>query len=199
MLKRQSKVLLEKEDEELVKMVQDGNEQVLEQLYVKYKGLIYEVSYKYMMNNKIAQMYLDDLIDIATECLLIACKDFNVGQDRSFLNYWWAIVERRQKDFQKKAIESRVYYYDPFMIENSVSSLSDSHPRGGYEGVFVSIIETINKNEDLFTQDERIYLKYFLIGYKPIEIAELLSWNKSKMYRVKNKAMDKLNKIIKSN
>ena len=199
LLKSTEKILLERQDEELVKLIQEGNQEALECLYIRYKGLIYEASFQYLIENNIAQMYLDDLIDVATECLFIAIKQFTVGEDGSFLNTWWMITNRHQTKFLKKTIESRVSYYDPLIIENvGTSQLSDSHIDIS-RGVDISIIDRINKYAELFTLDERCFLEYYILGYKPLEIAEFFTWGKSKLYRVKKKAMLKLNKIIKSN
>ena len=199
MQKSTEKILLERQDEELVKLIQEGNKEALEALYIRYQGLIYEVSYKYMLENGVAQMYLDDLVDVAIDGLFKAIETFTVGRDSSFLNLWWIIVERRQATFLQKTIETRVAYFDPLVIENcEISFLSDSHVDNS-RSVDTSILDRIRKHADEFTQNERCYLEYFILGYKPLEIAEFFSWNRSRMYRIKKKAMDKLNKIIKSN
>ena len=199
MLKNSEKALLEKRDEELVSLIQEGNQKALEELYIRYKGLIYEISYKYMMNNNVAQMYLDDLIDVATDCLMVASNSFTVGQDWSFLSFWWAITERKQKEFLTRTIEKRITYYDPCIYELVSIGLHDSHSHLGTEGLGVSIIETIHKHASVFTEEELCYLEYYLLGYKPLEIAELFNLNRSRLYRIKKKAMNKLNKIFKSN
>ena len=59
-------------------------------------------------------------------------------------------------------------------------------------------IEIIKGNKEL-SSNEKIFLTYTLLGFKPLEIAEFNGWNRAKMYRIKAKAMGKLNKIFKSN
>ena len=198
MLKSNEKILLERADEELVKLIQEGNKEALEALYIRYKGLIYELTYKYMLENNIAQMYLDDLIDVAVEALFTAADKYIVGQDKSFLNFWWAVVDRRQVTFLQETIDTHVLCYDPHFIENAGSLLSDSQAEVVDE-IGISIFEIIKNNEHRFSQMERCFLEYYILGYKPLEIAEFFSWDRSKLYRVKRKALDKLNKIIKSN
>ena len=199
LLKSTEKILLERQDEELVKLIQEGNKEALEVLYIRYKGLIYESSYCYMIENHVAQMYLDDLVDVAVDALFIAVKDFVVGENKSFLNYWWLIANRRQTTFLQKTIDAKVLYYDPHIIENaSVASLSDSQTETNND-MNTAFIKIISNNASAFSQNERCFLEYYILGYKPLEIAEFFSWNKSKLYRIKKKAMDKLNKIIKSN
>ena len=198
MAKSTAKILLERQDEELVKLIQEGNKEALEVLYIKYKGLIYESSYCYMIENHVAQMYLDDLVDVAIEALFIATRDFVVGDNNCFLNYWWLIANRRQATFLQKTIDAKVLYYDPYVIENaSIASLSDSRIETNND-MNTAFVKIITNHASEFSQEERCFLEYFILGYKPLEIAEFFSWNKSKLYRIKRKAMDKLNRIIKS-
>ena len=151
-----------------------------------------------MIDKNIPQSYFDDLIDIGIECLFVALKDFRVGEDNSFLNYWWKIVERRQLTFVQDIFESRILYFDPFYLDNTGHLLMDV-PNKSEHLASENILRIIHKNEEHFSQDERNFLEYYILGYKPLEIAEFFSWNKSRLYRTKKRAMDKLNKIIKSN
>ena len=199
MFKNDKKALLVSRDEELVKLIQEGNQLALDELYIRYKGLIYEVTYKYMITHNIAQMYLDDFIDVGIDSLIVAAKSFTVGQDWSFLSFWWVIMERKQNDFLSKTIESRVSYFDPMTFEYLATSLNDSSPNNDIDVMSHSLKETIRKYSGLFTDEEMCFLEYYLAGYQPLEIADLLSWNKSKLYRIKKKATSKLNKIFKSN
>ena len=192
------KELLVRGDEELVILIQQGDEKAFETLFYRYKGLIYEVSYRFMLDYIVAQMYFDDLIDVAIDGLFIATREFTINKDMSFLNYWWSIVERHQLTFLNKIIDSRIIYCQPSVIENTGVSLSDSEIRN-LQGLESSIYDRITKNYNLFSQEEMLYLEHYLLGYKPLEIAEFLSWNKSKLYRIRKKSMDKLNKIFKSN
>lgn len=199
MKKSTEKILLEKQDEELVKLIQEGDKVAIETLYLRYKGLIYEVSYKYMKEHGVAQMYLDDLVDIATDGLFFAIKQFTVGQDNSFLNLWWAVVEKRHTTFLQKTINSRIVFFDPVVIENAEKSILSDSQKSACAGLSASIIEIIHKNAGRFSDDERCFLELYILGYKPLEIAEQFSWERNKLYRIKKKAMNKLNMIIKSN
>ena len=197
--KSTEKILLERQDEELIILIKEGSRESLATLYQRYKGLIYEISYKYMFEHDIAQMYLDDLVDVATESLFLAIDKFEVGQEKSFLNFWWAITERGQTRFLQETIEKSVSFYDPKIIENTaISGLLDSRIDMGFD-IGISFLETIHKNINFFTQNERIFLEYFILGYKPLEIATFFSWSRPTLYRIKKKAIDKLNMIIKSN
>ncbi len=195
---KSNKLLLERQDEELVKQIQNGDRQALEVLYARYYGLIYEISYKFMFEYNVAQMYFDDLVDTAIDGLLIATKKFMPDKDNSFLNFWWAIVDRRHMTFLQKIIQTRMSPYDPYECDNLSNELSDSNLET-HLGVGVSLLETIHKEINAFSREEKIFLEYYILGYKPLEIAEFFSWNRQKLYRIKKKAMDKLNKIIKSN
>ena len=188
MHKSDEKRLLERQDEELVKLIQEGKQEALETLFNRYKGFIYEVSLTFMIENHIAQMYFDDLMEVAIDCLLIACQDFLVDQGKSFLNYWWGITDKRLMTFLQRIIDLRQVTYD----RNIFPDLPDSNAEQ-------IVYESFKKYHDRFTTEEKCLLEYLHLGYKPLEIAEFFSWNKSKLYRIKKKALDKLNKIIKSN
>ena len=199
MYKKNDRVVLEREDEDLIKLIRDGNKLAYDALYRRYKGFIYDVSYRFMVANKIAQMYLDDLIDVATECLIDSIKNYTIGEQYSFLNYWWAITEKNHMRFLKKIIDSRTFVYDPYLMETNEVLLFDSSAFSSTDFLALSLLEIIEQHKELFGEDEMIFIQLFLQGYKPLEIAEKLSWNKPKVYRTKKNAMLKLNKIIKSN
>jgi DNA-directed RNA polymerase specialized sigma subunit len=196
LIKNDKKVILEKEDEELIKEFQNNNSEAFDKLYFKYIGLIHDITFKFMREKNIAQFYFDDLLAIAIDSLLHAAQVFVVGQDRSFLNYWWKIVERRQ-----------INYFTKQIIKTSILSNPDDRERivephnyrlAAQEKIYI-IRELIHKNQRFFTKDEISFLDYFLSDYDASEIISLLNWTLSKYYRVKKNAFNKLNKIIKSN
>ena len=199
MKKTSDRTLLEQQDEELISMVQKGSIVAIEKLYESYKGLIYTVSITFLKENGLAQMYFDDLIDIATDTLLRCSQKYTIGNDNSFLNYWWGVTKNQFGSFLRKTVSTGIVYFDPNLVETSEICLFDSSHSTPTKGVEFTIEQIIKNNSDVFTLDERVFIEYFIQGLKPLEISELLSWNRSKMYRIKRSAMNKLNKIIKSN
>ena len=144
-------------------------------------------------------MYFDDLIDIATESFIKATYDYQIDNDNSFLNYWWVITDRQQTSFLRKVIETKVTYYDSIAIDSNEFHIFDYEKYVDTINLGTTFEEILNTNKSLFTEDEFTYLNLFLSGYKPLEIADMCSWKRNKVYRVKNIALRKLNKIIKSN
>lgn len=183
----EKKSLLKQKDEELVELIQKGNKEALSELFTKYIGLIYKVSFQFMVDKEIAQMYFENLYDIALDGLYIACRDYRKSVGTPFINFWWSIVERRHL----------TYWQELSSIKN-IAEQSDDIDRIGNGQLISNAIEIIAEHKD-FTVDEKIFLTSTLLGFKPLEIAEQNGWNRPKLYRTKSKAMDKLNKIFKSN
>ena len=193
------RALLEQRDEELIALIQKGSITAVERLYEVYKGLIYNISITFLKENGLAQMYLDDLVDIATDALLRCSQKYVICEDNSFLNYWWSVTNNQFASFLRKTINTGVVYFDPYLVEASEICLFDSNKSVSMKNNDNSYKEFMRHNRQRFTVDERAFLDYYMQGLKPLEIAEILSWNKSKLYRIKKSAMNKLNKIIKSN
>ena len=133
-----------------------------------------------------AQMHFVYLYDIALDGLYVACREYRTDMGKPFINYWWAIVERRHMSYLQDVSEHK--FED---IYGDIDRKSDSQ--------IVSEAVDIIKNHNSFSLDEKIYLTYSLLGFKPLEIAEFNDWNRAKLYRIKAKVMAKLNKIFKSN
>ena len=200
MLKKASdRELLEQQDEELIMLIQKGSITAVEKLYDIYKGLIYNAALNFMNENGLAQMYLDDLVDVATDTLLRCSQKYIVDEKNSFLNYWWGVTHNQFNSFLRKTVNSGIVYFDPFLVETSEVCLCDSTRPALSRNADFSFREIIRHNKEIFTVNESIFVKYFLDGLKPLEIAQMMSWNKAKLYRIKKSAMNKLNKIIKSN
>ena len=198
MPKSESKRLLERQDEELVKLIQQGDNEAFEILFKRYEGLIYKLCYKFMTDYNIAQMYFDDLVDIAMFGLIKGTKDYVVDEEKSFLNYWWSIVDRHHMTFLSKLIDSKTTCYDPRIIEKTLSTMN-SLQSSSANNLGLSIFDILNEYSKVFSTDELNFLKHMYSGFEPLEIAEFFSWSKAKIYRLRRKAIRKLNKINKSN
>ena len=133
------RTLLEQQDEELIVLIQKGSITAIEKLYEIYKGLIYNVSISYLKDNKIAQMYLDDLIDIATDTLLRCSQKYVIDPNNSFLNYWWGVTKNQFSSFLRKMANSGIVYFDPILVEASEIYLSDSISSAPTKGVEFTI------------------------------------------------------------
>ena len=128
MLKRvNDRALLEQRDEELIALIQKGSITAVERLYGVYKGLIYNISITFLKENGLAQMYLDDLVDIATDALLRCSQKYVICEDNSFLNYWWSVTNNQFASFLRKTINTGVVYFDPYLVEASEICLLDSN------------------------------------------------------------------------
>ena len=186
-------------DEELARLSKENNRDALAVLYLRFKGLIYKITFEYSNKHNIAQMYGDDLIDIATDSLFKAINTFNPQEGSLFINFWWTITLRAFATFVKKMINQRILTFDPSMIDRQYTYLSDNKQTEKMMTMNSLIEDVIKKNKDNFSSDELTFLKYFFLGYTVKEMSIEMQMPQSKIYRLRTKSLDKLNKIIKSN
>ena len=186
-------------DEQLVELCKQDNQDAIGVLYKRFIGTARKIAYNYVREHNIPEIYKEDLFDVAVDSFFRAIKKFENNGDRVFLNFWWTITLRAFATFIKKVVASKIYYYDPAVIESSSYSMSDISNRE--ETIILSnyFDEILKKNKYQFSDVELSFLKYFLAGYKVSEIAKEMNLSKSKVYRLRVKVIDKLNMIIKSN
>lgn len=185
--------------EELVALYQDGVSEVVGIIYVRFQGLIYKIAYDYCAEKKISQMYVDDFVDIAVDCLYKALESFNIETNHHFKNYWWTYVSHNFTNEFRKISRLRNYSVDPYIIETSGYFLSENNYDSIGKDLEQFINELIKKNERKFNKQEKQFLRYFLEGFEMKEIAFFMGSNHSKVYRLRKSVLTKLNKIIKSN
>ena len=187
-------------DEELVNIIQQGNKEAFLELYKRFNGLFYSVSYSFMNNYHIPHLYLDDFISVATDSLMVAVEKYVPG-DNKFISFWWSIALLKFKNYYSKNADLQLSCSEEAFLDKKRQKLKDSEPVSEYEmdPITEDMIETINENISKFTKDEIIFLQFAFIGYKPLEIGNIVEWKKSKMFRVRRNALNKLNMIKKSN
>ena len=187
-------------DEDLVLLVQKGNSKAFGELYRRYYGLFHTLSYSFMNNNHIPHLYLEDFISVATDSLTIAIEKYNIGQTR-FVSFWWSIVVTKFKNYYAKNADLQLACNEDNFLEQKRNKMQDVEAISGYEYNPLSeeIIWIINSNINKFTQDEVVYLQFAFMGYKATEIGQITDWKKSKLFRIRKSALNKLNMIIKSN
>lgn len=189
-----NKILLERQDEEYVKLIKEGDKDALEALYNRYKGLMYRLAFQFMIDHNLPNMHLVYLYDVVFDAFSDAIRDYAIGSKKSFLNFWWAIAVLRQKSYLRDLSKSLEMSVDPTEIDfPAVETNSDTIT------LKTELLKRVIKQANFLTPDEESLLKYLLLGFKTSEAAEFLNWSEAKAYRVKKKLFKKLNKIIKSN
>ena len=88
-------------DEELVNIIKQGNKEAFLELYKRFNGLFYTVSYSFMNNYHIPHLYLDDFISVATDSLMLAVEKFD-SKDNKFVSFWWSIAITKFKNYYAK-------------------------------------------------------------------------------------------------
>ena len=194
-----TKDLKDLSDEQLVELCKQGNREAISILYGRFIGVSRKLTYSYLKEHNIPNLYKDDLFDISIDSFFKAIKKYENSEGRAFLNFWWIVTLRAFATFMKKVITSKIYYYDPTIIEASSYSMSDIIQKEEQLTLSNYFNEILERHRDKFTEKEICFLKYFLAGYKISEIANEMNLTKSSAYRIRIRVINKLNMIIKSN
>ena len=187
-------------DEDLVFIIQKGNMKAFTELFNRFNGLFYSISYSFMKDYHIPHLYLDDLISISTESLMVAIEKYSSGTTK-FISYWWSISNTKFKNYYAKNKDLQLAcgiedFHDKQRYKmQDVDTVSEQE----YSPISEELITLINKNINKFTNEEIKFLQLTFMEYKPLEIGEIIQWDRSKLFRIRRKALTKLNMIIKSN
>ncbi len=187
-------------DEDLVFIIQKGNPNAFSELFKRFNGLFYTVSYSFMNEYHIPHLYLDDLISISTESLMLAIEKYTYGNTK-FMSFWWSIVITKFKNYYAKNSDLQLACSDEHFHEVQRYKMQDVEELGDNEFNPLSeeLLELVNKNINKFTKEEVLYLQFAFLGYKSTQIGEIIKWKKTKLFRIRHNALEKLNRIIKSN
>ena len=199
MAKIDERTLSKLSDEELVEYYQNGNNDAIGIIYTRYKGLIVAITSDYLKTNNLAQMYFDDFFDIAVECLFRAMDTYDLNKETHLKNYWWTFVKRSFINKHRHIAHIESIVIDPSQLESGRYHLMDSSINDKRFNVDEFIDDILLKYPDEFTNIEKRFLIYLKDGFEIKEIAFFMGTNLSKVYRLRLKVLDKLNKIIKSN
>lgn len=187
-------------DEDLVFIIQKGNHKAFNELFNRFNGLFYTISYKFITEYHIPNLYIDDLISISTDSLIIAINKFSHGSTK-FISYWWSIVITKFKNYYAKNKDLQLACGIEDFHEKQRYKLQDneiaSEPE--YNPLSEELVLLINQNIEKFTKEERLFLQLAFMEYKPLQIGDIVQWDRNKLFRIRRKAMNKLNMIIKSN
>ena len=187
-------------DEELVNIIKQGNKEAFLELYKRFNGLFYTVSYSFMNNYHIPHLYLDDFISVATDSLMLAVEKFD-SKENKFVSFWWSIAITKFKNYYAKNTTLQLSCAEDTFLDKQRNKLQDVEPSSEYEvdPLTEDMISTINQNISKFTKDEIIFLQFSFFGYSSLEIGKIIEWKRSKLFRVRRDALNKLNMIKKSN
>ena len=176
-------------------MIAQGSKRAFELLFCKFQGLIYKRVFEFTKKYNIPQMYHDDLTSEATDALVTAVRRYIYSPDSTFISFWWSIVEHKFVSFLRRIADTKVFYFDPGFLENEVMYLSDYDLREPSMLTIDIVLEICRRAKIELNNDETRMLKLFIEGYKTSELPDIFSWTKTKVYRIRKKLMEKLNKI----
>lgn len=181
-------------DEELVLLIQKGHREAKGTLYVRFLGLIHRITYQFMDDYRVPQMFKDELLDESVDALFNAADKFDSSKQYVFFKFWWTIATRALASKYRSILRDKVVLVDPYLIENI--KLTDSYQIQDNETVRDVLPKTLLLSSAYFTVEEQSYLELSFKGCKREDICETLNWSKSKYYRVRKKVKNKLNKIF---
>ena len=187
-------------DEELVSAIQQGNQSAMLELFNRYNGLFYTVSYSFMNNYHIPHLYLDDFVSVATDSLLFALEKYVPGTNK-FISFWWSITVIKFKNYYAKNKNIQLACSEESFVDKQRNKLQDIEANNvpKLDPLTEDMVNVINININKFTKEELIFLQFALIGYDAREISSIVEWKKSKLFRIRRNALNKLNMIKKSN
>lgn len=155
-----------------------------------------------MKEKNLPVSYKDDLYDIATNCLYISVKKYELGRN-TFINYWWTTTLRDFSDFFRATRKKNGLFIDPQLADSAYLQLNDVDSCAVDTGemdnqTYRSLIDFLNNHIDYFRKDEQLVLKFITLGYSLYQISIILEMNMNKIYRIKSQIREKLNILMKN-
>ncbi|MDD2445353.1 MAG: sigma-70 family RNA polymerase sigma factor [Clostridia bacterium] len=182
---------LEKEklsDEENIIRYQNGNENIIDFIFFKYKNLVHSIAGKYYLNGAEP----DDLLQEGMIGLYNACNSFNSSMNKSFKSFAYLCIERQIQSAVKSANRQKNIVLNNALSLNKQFGLThQKDDEQGEEETAKSLPSPDPTPEDKIIEEETYLerlkqirqslsdyefkiLKHYIKGYKYEYIAELI-------------------------
>ena len=187
-------------DEELVLMIQRGDEFAFEVLFLRYRQLIERFVNKIVNAYPSLSTYSDEVTNCGLDAFTFGVKHFVHAKNASFYKYWKGIAEKKTISFYKKAKPEMFILFDPEIIDSSFARVSDSDLAGkgtSYEYERDDLREIVREHRYVFSCDQYRVINLILMGYSVQEICDAFNYKRGKVYRDRNCAIAILTKIVK--
>lgn len=187
---------MEKTDEELAVLVKAGDDNAIDELFVRYKPLLSQICNSYFILGAEKQ----DLMQEAMVGLYKACMSFNKNV-ASFATYANICIKRKVLDALKVANSKKNQ-----MLSQSVSFVYDDEDQSlnipCEDDVFENLIQRENFNElkdvifKILSDFELLVLKYYVQGLSYHEIAQKLGKTEKSIDNAVGRVKQKLRPLI---
>ena len=186
-------------DEELIIMIQRGDNVAFDVLFLRYCP-IFDMFVNEIINAyKSLRAYSDEVMNCAVDAFSFGVKNYVFAENTSFHKYWKGIAKNKTLNFYKKSRVTIFTFVDPTLLDNSYIRMYDS---GSYseemnvEQLRADVREVLRKNRYEFSNDQYRIIGLTLIGYSVQEICETFKYKKGKVYRDRNSAIAILSKLM---
>lgn len=176
-------------DNQLVLLLQKGDERAFEEITIRYVKLIYQIAYDFNIDG----YEHDDLVQEGLLAFLIAGKNFDEQNGASFKNYAVMCTKNRFKDIAKKGNAKRTVPKSQII---TLDEMGDRHDEEQNVEDFV-IERDYLKNlmlhlRSLLSYEERTVFDMYLKGYSYDEIADTMQMSTKKIDNTLQKVKRKL-------
>ena len=131
---------------------------------------------------------------------MVAIEKYEQGPTK-FVSFWWSVVITKFKNYYAKNNDLQLACGEEQFRESRRLKMQDVEDgiTSEYNPLSEELIELINRNINKFSKEEALYLQFVFLGYKNSQIGDIIQWKKTKLFRIRRSALNKLNMIIKSN
>ena len=178
----------------LAELASKGDYEATGFLFSRLHNLFKKMARDFMAPRNVSLNYFDDFYDVICDSFLEASSRYKKELGLPFLNYFWSIAKGRMGSYYHRIVESKVFYFPPETLEEfsyqarDVELLDNEH----HQISLSEVRRAISENKADFTRDEKLYLDTILRGLENSEVTKVVGWSKSKVYRVRKKALGKI-------
>ncbi|MBQ7351718.1 MAG: sigma-70 family RNA polymerase sigma factor [Clostridia bacterium] len=180
---------MKKEERDLIKSAQDGNQEALEQVLVNYKNLVVSVSRKYFLIGGDSE----DLVQEGMIGLFKAIRTFDLNKNDNFCAFATMLIEREVISAIRRATShSQQFLSDSVLLDNDDTLSDNISPESDLinEESTLELTQEIKNNLSSF---ERKVVAYYLKGYNYNDIANLLGKTSKSIDNALTRIKKKLN------
>lgn len=183
-------------DEQLVYMINDGNEEANNILYEKYNNLIYKELNKVKISSYALHIEWQDLVQEAMVGFANAISSFNQEFEAKFSTYATLCIRRRLFNFLKKHssgnnfLSNNTVSIDLVNNDISVDISTDQEPLNKL--IIDELLDEVFEKISKLTEEEQKILDYATNGIKPEIIARMTGKNVKSVYNILHRVRKKL-------
>ncbi len=176
-------------DNQLVLLLQKGDERAFEEITIRYVKLIYQIAYDFNVDG----YEPDDLVQEGLLAFLIAGKNYNESLGASFKNYAVMCAKNRFKDIAKKSSAKRAVPKSHIITLDEMGDRRDEEQNVEDFVIERDYLKSLMMHlRSLLSAEERVVFNMYLKGYSYDEIADTMRMSTKKIDNTLQKIKRKL-------